>query len=166
MPYTADRIKSLLDADPHLTDPHAIAEKLIDGSTRAERDEMLADALPDFVRVSISRLRMQANNTGPIRRVRGTGRHASHVHREWRDTALAQRISLSGGKAKTLGDLTLADCITAAEIRRDVAAKNIAVAERFERFAAALKRTNARTVGSLSGVAFEAAYGDRSEVAA
>lgn len=134
-------------------DPRELAAKVMASLDPDEIRDAFAEALPEYVRVTMRSVRNRTMTTVPqssakVAAVRG-----------WFERLLSQSIDVSGdgGRWKALADCTRDDLLAAAEHRRAIAAKNLHTAETYERLADLL--TDDATVSQLDAGAVADALG-------
>ncbi|MGZ6838288.1 MAG: hypothetical protein ACXVGE_20690 [Blastococcus sp.] len=134
-------------------DPREIADKVAASLNPDDLADALAEALPEYVRVTIRTVRNRTMGSAP----QGSAKVAAV--RSWFERLLAQSIDVSGdgGQWKTLADCTRDDLLTAARHRRAIAAKNVHTAETYERLAALLKK--GATVAQLDPASVAGVFG-------
>lgn len=120
-----------VQADTGSSDPHEIAAKLISELTE---DELVA-AVAAFVRIN-----MNAERRGTYTAVPQASAKVGAVQ-SWYEKLLDQSVDVSGdqGQWKRLADCTRDDLLQIAKYRRDVAARNLATAEKYEALAKGMK---------------------------
>lgn len=127
-------------------DPREIAGKLVAELSDADLRDALAESLPEYVRQVMKGGRNSARVLPPARST--SPRNAAAAQR-WFETLLTQPVDVSGGQGqwKALRDCTREDLLVVARHRRELAAKNSAIANRYEALAKVLPA--GATVASL-----------------
>lgn len=125
-------IKKIIDTTD-LADPRDIAVKVAESIPAKLLREALAQALPELVRVELGRVRQYnpAPTTGPNRSSKVTA-----IRDAWR-RHLRDRIHIGRGVWQMLADCTAENFRAAAEERRVNAARSLALADRYDRYAEA-----------------------------
>lgn len=145
-----DRLIHDVLADTTATTPHDIAVEVLKRIPDAAA--ALAEALPVYVQVCLSRARMLTpSSDGATTSFRGVSR-ASRIRDDW-DRRLQTPLWV-GDEWKRLADCTADDLRTVAAELRDKAEKVLAKADWYEHLAALLPA--GATVGSLSAAAVAA----------
>ena len=166
MSYTGTLIEQAQLANPDTNDPAELAKIIFETSTRSQRDKILQEILPSYVRSTLGSVSSitEASHTPPSRRPaqpRSKGRHAGRKVRTWREKQLSVSVYVPNFGRKTLAEVTLADCRVLVQDYRLAAQENDALADRFERFEKLLRRKRViSTLGELSEEEFTKAYGD------
>lgn len=139
-------------ASSAVADPYVLAEHI----TKLVPDEDLRDALlaclPAMVRELIRNHRLgvrgHAAEPGPSRKAGALAWHAE---------LLRQREYTTDGW-KLFGELTAAELVEAARLRREQAERNLAIAETYDRLAARMRKLKAATVAEVPAEVLEAVY--------
>lgn len=141
------QIIEILDTSA-LSDPREIAEKLIGDIPSRQLRAALAEVLPQYVRVLMTNDR----RSDPGRHSQpGSQTRSAPGSERWRAAAgvLASRFC-PAGEWKPLRDCTRDDVLALVAERRDLAAKNAAVADQFERLHQLMSDRGVSTVGELA----------------
>ncbi len=142
-------------ADSPDPDPHSVAQDVLGRLGEDDLRPALGEMLPAYVRELI---RVERN---------GAGRPAS-PGRSWKVEALQEygrilrlRVHVGDGPLdwKFLGDCEADDLRAAAEERREIAARTVAMAERYERLLKAVEHHGVQTVRDLPEDALGEAWG-------
>lgn len=140
-------------------DPREIAAKFLAEVEDAELRDVLGEVLPEYVRQLMKSGRHGAMSAPPA-----AGRSSKvDAVRTWHERLMAQPIDVSGGKGrwKSLRDCTRDELLAVAQHRRQVAAKNLATADRYEALAKVLPA--GKTVGQLPADAVANVFGRAAE---
>jgi hypothetical protein len=144
-----------------LTTPKDIAEEVRRRIKPGQRDQALAQCLPEYVREEVTRQRTittgateRSGAGGEVARPGGRARSAkvAAVRGYWQ-SQLRQRIHIGRGEWRMLGDCTFTDLMYAAQERRQHAERNLAAAEEFERYAQAVQAHRVERLRDLPGAA-------------
>lgn len=136
-------------------DPREIAQKVLaDLASPEDIRAALAEALPDFVRITV-----RVSHGGGL-----AGPRSSKVEavRGWYERLMTQPVDVSGNGAKwkALRECTRDELLSVAQYRRQIAARNLRTADAYERLAKVMKAGQmvgevkqdivAKTLGSAS----------------
>lgn len=125
-------------------DPHALADALLAALTKAQRSALLRWAAGELLR-EVNRHSRATVRATPTPRVGASWKTAIGT-----DALLAQRYEVDGVWIE-LGGCTRDQVLSIAADYRDRAARNLALAEDFERLARRMQRSGASTVADLYG---------------
>lgn len=128
-------IKKVVD-ETDLTDPRDIAAKVAENVPAKLLRDALAQALPELVRVELTRAR--SGQPAPTAAPANRSSKVAAIRDAWR-RHLRDRIHVGRGVWQMLADCTAENLRVAADERRQNAAANLAAADRFDRYAAALE---------------------------
>lgn len=134
-------VRAELDASP-VADPHIVAEHVLKQIRPGQRGAALGECLPQFVRVL-------SNETRTLPAIDHRRGDSSHEPRWRRAAADLSARYFTGDGWKFLRDLTRDDVLACAAQRRDLAAANLAEAERFDALHKLMVERGADTVGDL-----------------
>lgn len=141
-------------ASSSISDPTAIAEKLIESASDHEREAWLSQSLPkliaDVMRSDRNHALVEAElpaASGKGRRMPSRSAKVSGV-RDWWAQFLASRIAVAGSW-KPVGDMTADDLHVVIADRRAHAAATIAQADRFAAILELMSKHGAATVADL-----------------
>lgn len=156
-PRMRARIRAVVEVTSS-SDPREIAAKLLTDIDDADLRDILAEVLPEYVRVILKNGRNSAMSPAPA----GPSAKVAAV-RSWHERLMAQPIDVSGdgGRWKALRDCTRDELLQVAQHRRIVASKNLAVADRYEALAKVLP--TGKTVGQLPADAVANVFGRAAE---
>lgn len=166
----ADRVREIHERTG-IADPRELAAKLLDELVEHELHDVLAEVLPLYVRDVMRTTRGSvmgssfAATSASARRSTATPvpqQQSSKVAavRSWYDQLMSQAIDVSGsrGQWKALRDCTADDLRTAASYKRDVALRNVTMAEQYEKLAALVPHNG--TLGKADPNAVSAIFQD------
>lgn len=139
-----------------LTDPGEIATKVAEQVPAKALRGVLVDVLRDYVRITLhsftSWRRPEPGQDSDARRpISSRSAKVAAYQSQAREHArlLRQPVAVESNVWKQFGECSTDDLDFLASERRDNAARNLAAAERFEKYAAALEEHSAETVADL-----------------
>ena len=150
-----DRIKQLISEG--VVDPVIISTAILGGAD----EEWLAMALlpyaGEIIRHRVHQLRGWGQMTARYQGEEDTPEQAQMQSWKRRLAESTWAPNADGGMWKLIKDFTAEDCLAKARWHRSLAKANVAQAERFERYAAQIKKRKVLTVGDLDQASAEAA---------
>ncbi len=141
--------------DTDLASPREIAAKVAENVPQRHLRAALADALVDYVRDELGRMRGRRGRAG---RPGSYSPKRAAIADMWRHE-LRDRIHVGDAQWKLLGDCTYDDLAKAAAERREQARRNAARAAFYENLAELVREHGAATVAELPAEALDTAFG-------
>ena len=136
-----------------LQDPRELASAVLSAIADADLRAMLAVALPEYVRQVVKGDRNRATSGAPAPSAKVA------AVRDWHARLMASPVDVAGDGSqwKALAQCTRDDLLNVARHRRDTAARNLAIADRYESLAKVLPV--GKTVGELPQEAVHGVFG-------